>query len=222
MRYVCSVCGYVYDEAREKTAFSDLPDSWKCPVCKAAKAAFVPEAPKEAPEPEAKPPAAPGMNTVSEEEHFTKLSVGQLAALCSNLARGCEKQYRGEEASLFTRLAEHFTQSTPPDPETSMEALSALMAEDIEKGYPALRSAADALDDRGTNRICVWGEKVTRMLLSLLSQYESEGEAFLRDTPVWVCSVCGFVYVGGEPPEICPVCKVPSWKFDQIEGREPA
>ena len=70
-----------------------------------------------------------------------------------------------EEASLFTRLAEHFTQSTPPDPETSMEALSALMAEDIEKGYPALRSAADALDDRGQSDLCM-GEKVTRMLLS--------------------------------------------------------
>ena len=98
------------------------------------------------------------MNTVSEEEHFTKLSVGQLAALCSNLARGCEKQYRGEEASLFTRLAEHFTQSTPPDPETSMEALSALMTEDIEKGYPALRSAADALATGGQSG-SVYGAK---------------------------------------------------------------
>ena len=43
MRYVCSVCGYIYDEGREKQAFSELPDSWRCPVCKAAKAVFVPE-----------------------------------------------------------------------------------------------------------------------------------------------------------------------------------
>ena len=29
----------------------------------------------------------------------------------------------------------------------------------------------------------------------------------------WVCSVCGYVYEGPEPPEKCPVCKVPATKF---------
>ena len=47
-------------------------------------------------------------------------------------------------------------------------------------------------------------------------------QAFLAGTQVWVCSVCGFVYIGGTPPAICPVCKVPAWKFDKIEGRRPA
>ncbi len=32
-RYVCSVCGYVYDEALEGTAWCDLPEKWLCPVC---------------------------------------------------------------------------------------------------------------------------------------------------------------------------------------------
>ena len=68
----------------------------------------------------------------------------------------------------------------------------------------------------------VWGEKVTRMLYTLLDRYQREGEAFLAGTQVWVCSVCGFVYIGGTPPAICPVCKVPAWKFDKIEGRRPA
>ena len=49
MKYICSVCGYIYDEAREKVPFSELPDSWKCPVCKAAKSVFVPEKKKEEP-----------------------------------------------------------------------------------------------------------------------------------------------------------------------------
>ena len=40
MRYVCSICGYIYDEAKEKTPFSQLPESWKCPLCKAAKSLF--------------------------------------------------------------------------------------------------------------------------------------------------------------------------------------
>ena len=41
-----------------------------------------------------------------------------------------------------------------------------------------------------------------------------EGERMLAHSGVYVCSVCGFVYVGDAPPELCPVCKVPAWKFD--------
>ena len=29
----------------------------------------------------------------------------------------------------------------------------------------------------------------------------------------WVCTVCGYVYEGENPPEFCPVCKVPASKF---------
>ena len=34
----------------------------------------------------------------------------------------------------------------------------------------------------------------------------------------WVCSVCGYVYEGPEPPEKCPVCKAPASKFLKQEG----
>ena len=51
MKYVCSVCGYVYDPAvgdpdngvEAGTEFSDLPDDWVCPECGAAKDEFEPE-----------------------------------------------------------------------------------------------------------------------------------------------------------------------------------
>ena len=40
-KYVCSVCGYVYDPAEhDGVAFEDLPDDWKCPRCKRPKTAF--------------------------------------------------------------------------------------------------------------------------------------------------------------------------------------
>ena len=42
MRYECGVCGYVYDEAKESTAFSELSEGWKCPICSAAKIYFKP------------------------------------------------------------------------------------------------------------------------------------------------------------------------------------
>ncbi len=37
----CTVCNYIYDEAKEGKAFAELPDGWRCPVCNAPKSAFV-------------------------------------------------------------------------------------------------------------------------------------------------------------------------------------
>lgn len=47
-KYVCDVCGYVYDPAvgdpdngiAPGTKFEDLPDTWVCPECGAGKADF--------------------------------------------------------------------------------------------------------------------------------------------------------------------------------------
>ncbi|MBQ7191816.1 MAG: MBL fold metallo-hydrolase [Paludibacteraceae bacterium] len=42
-KYVCSVCGYVYDPAEhDGIAFEDLPDDWRCPRCKQPKSKFNP------------------------------------------------------------------------------------------------------------------------------------------------------------------------------------
>ena len=102
-----------------------------------------------------------------------------------------------------------------------MERLAALLQSDAE-AYAAVRAAADAAADRGAARVCGWGEKVTRILSSLVGRYLREGEAMVADTDVWVCTVCGFVWVGDEAPALCPVCKVPAWKFEKIEGRAQA
>lgn len=39
-KWICTVCGYIYDEEEAGTAFEDLPDDWLCPVCGADKEAF--------------------------------------------------------------------------------------------------------------------------------------------------------------------------------------
>jgi glyoxylase-like metal-dependent hydrolase (beta-lactamase superfamily II) len=40
-KYVCSICGYVYDPAEhDGVAFEDLPDDWKCERCKQGKEKF--------------------------------------------------------------------------------------------------------------------------------------------------------------------------------------
>ena len=210
MKYICQICGYVYDDAKEKVPFEELPDDWKCPLCGAAKSDFKPEANGD----EKKVVTA----IEPMDADLEKLSAGQLAALCSNLARGCEKQYKQEEAGLFKQLADYFTAVVPAVNDASVEKLAKELQTDAEN-YAAVRATADANADRGAARVCVWGEKVTRMLSSLVNRYLNEGEAMLKDTNIWVCTTCGFVYIGDTPPQLCPVCKVPDWKFEKIEGR---
>ena len=49
-KYVCEVCGYVYDPAKGDpaggiapgTPFEDIPDSWACPGCGVGKGDFDP------------------------------------------------------------------------------------------------------------------------------------------------------------------------------------
>jgi len=51
MRYVCNICGYVYDpkegdpdnNVAPGTEFDKVPDDWTCPVCGADKSEFSPE-----------------------------------------------------------------------------------------------------------------------------------------------------------------------------------
>ena len=210
MKYICQICGYVYDDAKEEVPFAELPDDWKCPLCGAAKSDFKPEANGD------EKKVVTAMEPM--EADLEKLSAGQLAALCSNLARGCEKQYKQEEADLFKQLADYFTAVVPAVNDASVEKLAKELQTDADN-YAAVRATADANADRGAARVCVWGEKVTRMLSSLVNRYLNEGEAMLKDTNIWVCTTCGFVYIGDTPPELCPVCKVPNWKFEKIEGR---
>lgn len=48
MKYVCSVCGYIYDEEigdedngiAPGTKFADLPEDWVCPLCSVGKDLF--------------------------------------------------------------------------------------------------------------------------------------------------------------------------------------
>ena len=50
-KYVCGICGYVYDPAKGDndggiapgTPFEELPEDWSCPVCGAEKSEFSPE-----------------------------------------------------------------------------------------------------------------------------------------------------------------------------------
>lgn len=209
MRYICSICGYVYDEAGN-TPWAELPEDWKCPLCGASKADFVPEG--------AAVPASGADAAPRAETEMKRLTAVETGALCSSLAKGCEKQYRTEQAEAFRKLADWFTAQGEDVSGASFEALLEKINGDLENGFPAAFSAAREEGDRGALRSLTWSEKVTRILKSLLARYEREGDAMLENTGVYVCTICGFVYIGDDLPEVCPVCKVPNRKFERIGG----
>ena len=36
----------------------------------------------------------------------------------------------------------------------------------------------------------------------------------------WVCTVCGYVHEGEQPPEKCPICRQPAEKFKKVEEKK--
>ncbi len=222
MKYVCTVCGYIYDDAEHEIPFADLPDSWQCPLCKAPKSMFEPvtEIASDSDRKESKA-ASEKMREVSvvDEDEIIPLNAGELSILFSNLARGCEKQYEEEARACFSELASYFEDLVPQEENTELSRLAELIKRDLDTDYIQLRAKAENAEDRGTLRIITWGEKVTRIAKSLVDRYLKDGDAFLLNTNLYICTVCGFLYVGDTAPELCPVCKVPSWKFEKITGR---
>jgi rubredoxin len=220
-KYVCTVCGFVYDEAKglseagiaPGTRWEDLPDDFVCPLCGAEKSEFEKQ---EDSVPVREKKSQPAMDSPADMRELSPL---EISALCTNLARGCEKQYKPEEAALFRELADYFKSASAPAEVPDFSQLLDLIEKDLTEGFPNANAVASAAKDRGALRALVWSEKVTRILKSLLTRYQKMGDAMLEDTGVYVCTICGFVYIGDKLPEVCPVCKVPNWKFEKVEGR---
>lgn len=218
-KYVCNVCGFVYDEAvgdpengiAPGTKWEELPEDWVCPMCGATKSDFEEE--------------SSGGNTGANatpagvvDEDLRELSFGEVSALCSNLSKACAKQYRPEEAQLFEQFAGYYASKVKPlEADPQLGNLADLIQQDLASGYPTASGVAGISGDRGALRALVWGEKVTKILNSLINRYEKQQDALLDNTNVYVCEICGFVFVGDAPPDVCPVCKVPNEKLTKLE-----
>jgi len=111
-KFICSVCGYVYDEAAgvpEKgvtpgTVWEDLSADFICPVCAASKSVFKPF-----------DIAVPAQTSAVEDVHvenIRELSAGEISVICANLAKGCEKQRFLTEMDAFNKLADYYKSKT--------------------------------------------------------------------------------------------------------------
>jgi len=218
-KYICSICSYSYDEAARHsesgltpgTKWEDVPEDWVCPLCGATKGEF-----------EKQRAEKPSVNNEADDEKTPihkerELSFGELSALCSNLSKGCEKQYLAEEADLFSTLSQYYKDKDEPIDEARFDDLTGLIQNDLSSNYSSANKIAARESDRGALRALTWGDKVTKILSSLLIRYAKQKDALLENTNVYVCEICGFIYIGDEPPAICPVCKVPNTKLAPIQ-----
>lgn len=212
-KYKCLICGYIYDESLEKVKFVDLPDDWTCPLCGAPKSSFE-EIVEEIKEDESLSVLESDTKKIDHED-IRQLSFGELSSICSNLSRACEKQYLERESELFKDLSEYYKSKVQLE-EKGFNELSNLIYEDLEN-YPIIMNEAKEKNDRGTLRSLTWGEKVTRILGSIINRYDKEGIEFIKNNNIYVCDICGFIYIGNNIPKICPVCKVPSLKIIKME-----
>ncbi len=211
-KYKCMVCGFIYDEdvgiessnIPAHTLFKDLDSTWVCPICKAPKSAFQPvqeEVKKE----------------IKRQKVDQQWSSMEMSILLSNLAKGCEKQYLLKEQALFQTLADYYQEESEDISIDSLSDIQADLSMDLNENYPLAHQSADSQKDRGAKRALVWSEKSTNMLLSVVERYQQVQENLVKDTKVFVCEICGFVYIGDQAPDICPVCKVPKLKIHEAK-----
>ncbi len=101
---------------------------------------------------------------------------------------------------------------------TAVAKSERLMAEDVlrEAGYmlPQSRNAHELLKELiRTPPTPEFPVEAAKKLLELIPDNEPEAARPVK----WVCSVCGYVHEGPEPPEKCPVCSQPAEKFRREE-----
>ncbi len=139
-----------------------------------------------------------------------------LSAVFSNLAKAAEKQQLAEDSQFFVGLSNRFVSTEPAT--GNLEAFQDAVVSDIESGYPAVSEKAsdEAAGDSGAQRCVKWGEKVTSIQKSLLNRYVSKGEDLFDGKNLYICEACGFIALGSEVPDICPVCKAPPSRFSKI------
>lgn len=204
-KYQCTICGYIYDDAQESVKFEELPDDWTCPICGAPKSVFK----------EIKEEKPSEIKEIDEEEDLKEMSNSEIAYICSNLAKACEKQYLEEEQKLFTELYNYYL-NKEKDLEGTLENVKEKVNKDLEEFDKAFQ-IADKYQDRGAKRVLTWASKATNMMNVIINNYKEKGIDYIKNTKIWVCDICGFIYVGDVPPTVCPICKVPSFKILEVK-----
>lgn len=208
-KYRCTICGYIYDESKENVKFSDLPEDWKCPLCGAPKNLF-----EEIVEDNQTVEVTKETEVITEDNDLRELSNDEIAYICSNLAKACDKQYLEEEKGLYLELFKYFKSKDINN--GSINNLVEMFNNDANLLNDAF-NIVNNYDDSGAKRVLTWATKTNNIINSIIKNYSVKGIEYIKNNKIWVCDICGFVFIGDVSPQVCPICKVPNFKILEVE-----
>ncbi len=183
-KYICTVCGYIYDEALGRpqenilpgTVWREVPNDFMCPLCGATKDEFVLQQAEQKDEQKSVSDAT----ALELSQDKAERSNAQLSVIFSNLAKGCEKQYLPDESKLFQELANHYAQRSQVLTEDSFEAMRILLQKDLNYSFGEANNQARRVMDRGSLRALTWSEKVSKIINAILHAMKNSKRLYLR------------------------------------------
>ncbi len=86
---------------------------------------------------------------------------------------------------------------------------------EVEDMYPAYKAIAEYFGEKGAVRsidYALSAEKIHAEMYSDAKEKAAQGED-IEEKDIYICPVCGYTYMGDDPPEKCPVCNAPRDMF---------
>jgi len=199
-KFICQICGYIHEGAEPPEV---------CPLCGAPKSMFKrADAPK------------PQVTAATVADTCDGLNAIEKSVVLTELANGCDKQHKIEARDILLELGEQYRASAKKPTKASFEELATSISNQLDADYPQVTEIAKKAGERGALRVLTWGGKGTMSQKAVLDRYLQEGDAMLKGQNIYVCPICGFIYIGTQAPEKCPVCSIPPWRFEVIKEGE--
>ena len=206
-KWKCKVCGYVYEG-------EELPEDFKCPVCKQPASAFE--------KVEEKKDGGNLYAGTKTEKNLLEAFAGESQARNKYTFFATIAQREGYEelAEIFLKTArneqEHariWYEALGHIGNSAENLLSAAEGENYEWTDMYARMAREA-DEEGFHDIAETFRKVGEIekrheerYRRLLNDVKMKSVFEKSSVTVWECRVCGHIVVGTKAPEVCPVCK---------------
>lgn len=88
---------------------------------------------------------------------------------------------------------------------------------EIEEMYPAYMAIAELQEEKGAQQSIHYAEEAEKIHAEMYKEAKERAEngQDIEDEEIYVCPVCGYTH-RGKPPEKCPVCGIPSERFEKF------
>ena len=163
-------------------------------------------------------------------DYYRRVTKKQGASAAAAAAQGdiiawkctvCGYIYEGAElpADFICPLCKHGAEDFEPVRESVVANAVATVAEQVANVATGVAAVvASQVATVATNVATAVAAQVQEMATSAAAREGGAQQAGGNAMDKWVCTVCGYIYEGEQPPEECPVCHAKADKFKKVEG----